>query len=117
MRSLWAKLTSSMKWAGTSSPASSLRKPVSMGWLSSTRTWTRSPSSLVRTRIAVSMSAAAAADRDLDLARRVVEPAVRSRQRVYVAGLRHLHARLQPWQCAGRNAEVSGEDVRVFLDQ
>src|SRR5512147_2159869 len=44
-----------MKWAGTSTPSRSLRKPVSMTWLMRILTSTTSPSALARMRIGLLM--------------------------------------------------------------
>src|SRR5690242_6548515 len=99
-------VSSSMKWAGTSSPSGFLRRPVSIGWLTSRRTSTTSPSNFARTLIAFAMSfppsAAAAAERHLDFLCRVEVLAARAGERVHVAGLVHLHARLNLRQGAGR---------------
>src|SRR5262245_46588486 len=82
-----------MKCAGTTLPLASLRCPVSIAWLISTRTSTLSPAMLARMRIASAMSASAPAERHLDLLDGVEVLAVGLDHCVDVRGLGHLHPR------------------------
>src|SRR5215813_1851223 len=106
-----------MKCGGTSAPFASLRWPVSISWLISTRTSTLSPVMFARMRIGSAMSAPASAERHLDLLRGVVVLAVGLDHRVDVRGLGHLHARGDEGIGAGGNVEVRRQRVGIFLDQ
>src|SRR5437867_3687062 len=86
----WVTVTFWMKCAGTTAPLASLRSPVSISWLISTRTSTLSPAMLARMRIGSAISASAPAERDLDLLCGVEVLAVGPDHRVDVGGLGHL---------------------------
>src|SRR6266545_2298122 len=106
-----------MKCAGTISPFASLRWPVSMSWLISTRTSTLSPTILARMRIGSAMFLPPApADGDLDFLHRVIVLPVRLHQRIDVGGLAHLDPRGDEGIGALRNLEDRRQRVRVFLD-
>src|SRR5882724_2218427 len=88
----WVTVTFWMKCAGTTAPLGSLRWPVSISWLISTRTSTLSPAMLARMRIGSAISASAPAESDLDLLCGVEVLAVGLDHGIDIGSLGHLHA-------------------------
>src|SRR5690349_12831208 len=76
-----------MNHAGIVAPFESLRWPVSISWLISTRTSTLSPAIVARIFIGSAMSASAAPKGHFDFLGRVIELAVRLHERDDVRGL------------------------------
>src|SRR5882672_3151687 len=113
----WVTVTFWMKCAGTTAPLASLRSPVSISWLISTRTSTLSPAMLARMRMGSAISAPAPAEGDLDLLHRVEVLAVGLHHRVDVGGLGHLHAGGDEGIGAVGDFEVRRQRIRVLLDQ
>src|SRR5882672_474177 len=113
----WVTVTFWMKCAGTTAPLASLRCPVSMSWLISTRTSTLSPAMLARMRIGSAISAPAPAESNLDLLHRVEVLAVGPDHRVDVGSFGHLHAGRDEGIGAVGDLEIRRKRVRILLDQ
>src|SRR4029078_8871013 len=112
--------------AGIVLPSASLRWPVSISWLISTRTIAPLPWACARMRIGSDISAApsgsgssaaAAAERDLDfLLREQRAPVAEQGDGDHVRRLRHLHAGSDAGLDGVGELERAGERGRVLLD-
>src|SRR6185503_5536344 len=106
-----------MKCIGTTLPSGSLRWPVSIGWVISTRTSVKPPASVARIFIGPAMSASAPADSHLDLLRRHVMLAAGLGDDAHVGGFAHLHVHLHERQRALGKIELGDEREGVLVDQ